>query len=121
VLGVILVGDLYEQPYCFISQGDVCGVEALHQCELPALQTVFVQFDQLVQTADAEVLHIVVAVVEELVNDLAALFGEVVVGVDVADGLDGLLQDALAEVHGWVGSNVLEERFVQYRSYFSST
>ena len=103
MLGVILIGNLYEQSYSFISECDVGGVETLYQSQLPAFETVFIEFDQLVQTADAEVLHIVVAIVEKLVYNLTALLDQVVIGIYSANGLDGLLQHALTEVHGQVG------------------
>lgn len=67
MLSVVLVGDEYEQADCLFCEGEVGGVEALDQHHLPPLKTLLVDFDQLVQAADPEVLHVVVAVVEELV------------------------------------------------------
>lgn len=68
MLSVLLVSDENEQPYSFVGKRDIVGIEALNKKKLPAFQAVPVELDQLVETADAEVLHVIVAVVEELVD-----------------------------------------------------
>lgn len=68
MLSILLIGDENEQSDSFISKCDIVGVKALNKQQLPALQTVLIELDQLVETADAEVLHVIVAVIKELVD-----------------------------------------------------
>jgi hypothetical protein len=70
VLGILLVGNHNEQSDGLVGESDVVGVQALNQEDLPAVETLPIELDQLVQAADAEVLHVVIAVVEELVYRL---------------------------------------------------
>lgn len=68
MLSVFFIGDEDEQANCFVGKCDIVGIEALNKKQLPTLQAIFVELDQLVEAADAEVLHVVVAVIEELVD-----------------------------------------------------
>lgn len=102
MLCVFLIGDEYEQSDSFFSEGDIGRVKALDKHHLPSLKAFLVDFDKLVKTADAKVLHVVVAIVEELIEYLNGLFDEIVVRVDVASCFDRLLQDSLAEVESCI-------------------
>lgn len=68
MLSILLIGDENEQSDSFISKCDIIGVKALNKQKLPAFQAVPVELDQLMEAADAEVLHIIVAVIKELVD-----------------------------------------------------
>jgi len=72
----------------------------------------------MVKAKDSEILEVIVAVIKKLVDDLTGLVDEVCVRVDVADSFDDLLQNALAKMHGLIKMSLLEERLVQYLSYF---
>ena len=50
------------------------------------------------QTANTKILHIIIAIVEEFIKNLDGLLCKVVVGIYVADGFYGLLEDSLAEM-----------------------
>lgn len=50
------------------------------------------------ETADTEVFHVVVVIIEEFVNNLQGLFNEEGGRVNVADCFDCLLKNAFAEV-----------------------
>lgn len=98
MLSILLIGNQHQQPNGPISQCHIIGIQALDQHHLPSIQTLPVKFSKLMQTAYPEVLHVVVIVIEELVDHLEGLLDEEGRWVDVADCLYGLLKDALAEV-----------------------
>ena len=50
------------------------------------------------ETADTEIFHVVVAVIEEFVEDLGWLVDEVGIGVYIGNGFDGLLEDSFAKM-----------------------
>ena len=70
------------------------------------------------ETANTEILHVVIAVIEEFVEHLNGLFDEVLIGVDVANCFDGLLEDSFAKVKGCIMEILLEDKLVQYLIYF---
>lgn len=98
MFGIVLIGNEHKQANGLIGQRDITGIQALDEHHLPAIQALPVQLGKLMQAANSEVLHVVVVVVEEFVDHLQGLLDEEGGGVDVADCLNGLLQDALAEV-----------------------
>jgi hypothetical protein len=73
------------------------------------------------QTADSEIFHVIVAIVEEFVDVRDGLFDEIGRGIDVAHCLDCLLEDALIEMHCCILKAVLAETLVVYRITFSRT
>ena len=91
MLSVLFISYLYQQPNSFVCQSDVTRVQTFHKHQLPSIQTVLIDLHQFMQTANSEVFHVVVSVIEEFVEDLAALIYQVGVGINIADCLDGLL------------------------------
>ena len=113
LLRVVLVRDLYQQSHRSVRERDIRAVQTLNERDLPAVETPPIDAREVVQAGDAEKLHVVVAVIKKLVDHLSALLDQVVIRVYPADRLDGLLQDALAEVHRWVRTELLEDKLVQ--------
>lgn len=70
------------------------------------------------ETANTEILHVVIAVIEEFVEYLNWLFDEILIGIDVANCFDGLLEDSFAEMERCVMERLLEDKLVQYLIYF---
>jgi hypothetical protein len=91
MLCVFLVGDKYEQPDSFLSESDIGRVEALNKHHLPSLKALLIDLYKLVKTADAKIFHVVVSIIEELIEYLNGLFNEIVVWVDITSCFDCLL------------------------------
>ncbi len=119
MLSILLICNQNEQTNCFIGQSNIHGVQTLHQSQFPSLQALFVQFDKLMETANSKIFHIIVSIIEKLIDNLCRLFNKIIIRIDIAGGLNGLLQDTLTKMKSYIDEKVLEERLVQYRIYFS--
>lgn len=74
---IFLVGNQDEQANGLISKSDIIGFESLNEENLPSIQALFVELHKLVQAANAKVLHVVVSVVEELIDSLDRLLDKI--------------------------------------------